>query len=261
MKPRRVLPKTLTPNLTLTISTLTLTYFFWQRESICREEKLLRKTRCIHHHHTGSEGLQAQRNSFIAPQSMMEMMIKTKIWDQALYLQQKLIGITKKRCMALQDLRNMMKTKTITENSGEFTSKTKTWWLISIKLPINVIRWTGKFSTSRTSMKTLLFLKFSPNLINSCTDFVNNSISKSCCWRLKRDKLEFNSFKSKNALKVSSKASRCMKTLLADRQTPKTKERSTWEEQPLKLTELTCAHMKVAPSSSARKEARTCISR
>ena len=125
IKLRRVLPKTLILNLTLMISTLIRTYSFWQRESICLEERLLRKILFIHPHHTGSEELRALKKSFIVLQSMMEMMIKTKIWDQVLYLQRKLIEIIKRRCMALQDLLNMMQIKTITENSGESTYKMK----------------------------------------------------------------------------------------------------------------------------------------
>lgn len=149
------------------------------------------------------------------------------LWDREPFLQQKLIEIIKRRCMAQPDHLNTMNVKTITENSGESTCKMKISWLTLIKLLINATKWTGKYSILRTFMRTLWYHKFLLNLTNSYTDFVNNSIKWSFWLKPKRDKLEFNNFKSKNVLKESSKISRSTKSLHVDPQMQRTRERST----------------------------------
>ena len=60
--------------------------------------------------------------------------------DQEVCLLEKSIKITKRKCTALLDLHSLMRTKTITENFGEFTSKTKTWWQTLTKPLTNAIK-------------------------------------------------------------------------------------------------------------------------
>ena len=154
------LPRIQTPIHTLMISTLTLIYFFKLRRSISQEAKSWKRILSTPLHHTVSEELPALKGNLMGWMNIKETLINSFHSDLEVYHLAKLTKTTKRKCTAQVDHLNSTRIKITTENSGEFTFKTRTLWQMLTKLRINATKCPGKCSISRTFTRILLCPKF-----------------------------------------------------------------------------------------------------
>lgn len=179
--------------------------------------------------------------------------------------QTRLAEFTWTKWWALRSHHSMMLEWITTKSSGEFISKMKTWCVMWTKQRNRTTKWAERFSTSKTTTRTHLFPKSWPSLTSSFTGFASNSISRSCCWRPRKDKPGYSRAQRRRkrwvvwTAKPTSSRRPLIKALRL--QIPRTGERSTSEGPLEKSIEPTFVLTMAAVSSLARREVRTFTSR
>lgn len=164
------------------------------------------------------------------------------------------------------------RTLTTTKNSGDSTSKTRTLLEKSTRQDSRTTSLAARSTISRTSTRTHLCHKSSHSPTNSCTEFANNNTKQSCNKKQRNAKTDWTNRSNKpkwwllrklssslRKKKMKKKArptivamSLCLRTIGA---------KSTSEELQTRSTELSSVPTKVAVSTSALREVKTCISR